>query len=81
MVELGNNKISDGEFQASTGVYRLPLTTFIDAMELGHSPATWRNKFTMYFRIKALHLYSQHTGGMIAFRDPMHQAAWGILRV
>jgi hypothetical protein len=78
MVELGNNRVSDGVFSASIGEFRLTLATFINIMDLAYTPSTWKNKLTMYFRLKALYLYSQHAG-RIDFQDPVHNSAWGIV--
>jgi hypothetical protein len=78
MVEQQNNRISDGVFVASTGSFTLNLTTFIDLMHLEHTSATWRNKLTMYFRLKSLYLYSEHTGG-VRFEAQAHRTAWGIV--
>lgn len=77
MAVRGNNRISKGQFCASTGNYILDLPTFIDAMGLGSSN-TWRNKLTMYFRLKSLYSYSEHNGG-VCFQSPTHQAAWNIV--
>jgi hypothetical protein len=78
MVELGNNRVSDGVFSASTGDFTLSLATFIDIMDLVYTPATWRNKLTFYFRLKSLYQYSQHADG-IAFQNPAHNSAWSIV--
>ena len=75
MVELGNSRISDGTFHASIGVLQLNLSTFLNAMNLGHAAGTWRNKLSDYFRIKALYQFSQYHGDII-FQDPAHTAAW-----
>ena len=78
MVELGNNRVSDGVFPASTGDFRLSLATFVDITDLGYTPSTWKNKLTMYFRLKSLHLYSLHASGIV-FEDRTHSSAWSIL--
>lgn len=78
MKEQGNNRLSNGVFSASVGDFGLDLWTFIHMMDLGHSPGTWRNKLTTYFRIKSLHLYSQHIGG-IGFQDQSHVYAWNVV--
>lgn len=78
MTERGNGRISDGEFHASSGSYALNLSTFINAVGLGHSSATWRNKMTMYFRLKSLHSYTQHTSGKY-FQSKEHQNVWEIV--
>lgn len=81
MVELGSNRVSDGEFTASTGrQFALSLATFMDVMDLGHASTTWRNKLTMYFRIKTLYSYSQYAHG-INFQDTEHQSAWRVVRL
>ena len=77
MVVRSNNRISDGQFSASTGTYTLRLSTFIDVMGLGSSN-TWRNKLTMYFRLKSLYSYSEHNGGG-CFQSQTHQATWNIV--
>ena len=80
MVELGSNRVSDGEFTGSTGrQFTLSLATFMDIMDLGHASTTWRNKLTTYFRIKTLYSYSQYTHG-ITFQDAGHQLAWRVVR-
>lgn len=79
MEELGNNRISDGVFSASTGDFKLNLTTFVDIIDLGYTPSTWRNKLTMYFRLKSLYQYSQHTNGLV-FQAPAHNAAWSLVK-
>lgn len=78
MMERGNNRITSGVFNASTGDYALNLSTFIEVVGLGHSPATWRNKLTMYLRLKSLHSYSEHTSGT-CFSSSVHQDAWDII--
>jgi hypothetical protein len=79
MVELGSNRVSDGEFAASTGrQFILSLATFMDIMDLGQASTTWRNKLTMYFRIKTLYSYSQYAHG-INFQDLTHQSTWRVV--
>jgi len=78
MVELGNNRISDGVFSASTGDFTLNLATFVDIINLGYTPSTWRNKLTMYFRLKSLYQYSQHTDRLV-FQIPSQNIAWSIV--
>ena len=78
MVEGPNGRISEGVFHARTGNYTIPLPIFIDIMGLGHSVATWRNKLTMYFRLKSLYSYGEHIGG-VSFRSTQHQTAWDIV--
>jgi len=80
IVEQTNNRLTSGVFCASTGEFMLGWTDFIDAMSLEHSSATWRNKMTMYFRIKSLYLYFQHTGSR-HFQDQAHDHAWEILEI
>jgi hypothetical protein len=78
MVEMGNGRVGDGQFNTSVGNFSLSLSTFLQIMNLGHSPATWRNKMTMFFRLKSLYSYSQHFSGEL-FELPEHQRAWGIV--
>jgi hypothetical protein len=75
MVERPNS-VTLGRFQVTTGdVFTLDVVTFIDVMQLNHTQGTWRNKFTMYFRLKALHLYSEDTGGEM-FWTSQYRTAW-----
>jgi len=78
MVELSNNRISDGVFSASTGDFTLNLATFVNIINLGYTPSTWRNKLTMYFCLKSLYQYSQHTDRLV-FQIPSHNIAWSIV--
>jgi hypothetical protein len=78
MMEQGNNRVSDGVFHASTGDFTISLATFIDTMHLGHTPATWRNKLTTYFRLRSLYSYFEHAGE-IRFQDPTHRLTWGVV--
>lgn len=80
MVEGANNRISTGVFHASTGGYGFNLQKFTEVMGLGHSPGTWGNKLTMYFRLKALYSCSQYVDEM-RFQSQMHQDAWEIVRL
>jgi hypothetical protein len=80
MVEMGNGRVGDGQFNTSVGNFSLSLSTFLEIMNLGHSPATWRNKMTMFFRLKSLYSYSQHARGEL-FELPEHQRAWGIVEL
>ena len=74
MIE-GPNSLSLGKFQATTGEFILDAVTFIDIMQLNHAPGTWRNKFTVYFRLKALQLHSEYAGGVM-FQTPGYQFVW-----
>jgi hypothetical protein len=79
MAEMGNGRISGGQFLASTGYFSFNLSRFIDIMCLEHTPATWGNKLTAYFRVKSLYLYSQHNPG-ISFANRAHQTAWSVVK-
>ena len=59
--EYQTGRLCRGVFHTSTGsYYEIDAETFIDSLRLQHKPSTWRNKFSMYFRIKFLHAYSQY---------------------
>jgi hypothetical protein len=79
VAELGNKRVHDGVFHASTGGYSISLSMFIRLMGLEYSPGTWRNKLTSYFRLRTLHSFSEHANG-IRFRSQEHQAVWDIVR-
>ena len=78
MRKRGNGRVGDGEFHASSRSYTLNLSTFINAVGLGHSSATWQNKMTMYFCLKSLQSYTQHTSGE-CFQSKEHWNVWEIV--
>ena len=79
MVEQGNGRVSDCIFRTRTGKpYALTLSMFTDLVPLGYKSSTWRNKLSMYFKLKRLYLYSRHLDGP-PFHIQAHQTTWTIV--
>lgn len=79
IVRKGNNGFTEGEFHTSRGdCYHVTLESFVEALGLVHSPTTWRNKFTTYFRILDLHSYVEHRG-IQGFQLEEHRNVWRIV--
>jgi hypothetical protein len=79
MVEQGNDRVSNCVFCTTTGNhYILTLSMFTDLVPLGYKSNTWRNKLSMYFKLKRLHLYSQHIDSP-PFHIQTHNATWTVV--
>lgn len=78
IVEGGNRKLCRGEYHASTGVYSIDWKVFVDAMDLGCTPATWGNKITTHSRIMSIGSFARYNGG-VSFRSQEYQQAWSVV--